>query len=146
MSTVKGGFKNMGLLRFIKDAISEEPEQNAPNLVQEYTSADSFRGFKKLHCATYGDDEAMKNSMMFLGDEDVFDSVGKTITLYQIVHDDGTGISVYVDGYPVGVVWSSNNDGPAYQAAFHGEIDGVFVRIQRRANDRSSVSLYVKLH
>lgn len=114
-----------------------------PVFVREYQNSSTFRGMHRLPISLYGDDEAVRNCMDILGDEDEHMCKGQTITLAGFRFDGGTGIKVSVDGSPVGVVWEQIEDA-YYESAYSGDIGGVFVRLSRDPDGSCRGNLFVK--
>lgn len=118
------------------------------DFVREYVNAPTFRGFKRMHVTAYGDQYgAMENALAFLGDLDVLDFKGATITLSGFEYDGGRGIYVGVNGYHLGTVWkSAGRNDEFFDSLYDGSIAGVFLRLERDSADpeRAWVRLFIK--
>jgi hypothetical protein len=136
----------MGLF---KKMIKNTESQDNVVFIRSYKSLARFKGTRKLHVTVYGDKEnANRNALQLLGDKDTFGSAGCEITLTGFTFDNSSGIKVAVDGRHVGIVFDGYNE-KYYADVFHGEIDGVFVKVDRDAiygePDRAAVALFVAL-
>lgn len=137
----------MGLFDKVKEKLQTSPPAPDPDqveFVRNYTNMDRFRGTRRLHVTVHGDQDATKNATRLLGDEHLCDCVGRQITLTGFNFDGGSGMQVAVDGQYIGVVWNHEDD-QVYAAAWSGDIDGVFVRIELGLDDRPEAKLFVKL-
>ena len=119
------------------------------DFVREYVNAPTFRGFRRVYVTAFGDlYGAFETAMAFLGDRDVIDFKGATVTLSGFTYDGGQGIHVGVNGYHVGTIWPQNSKNKEYFGdVFNGTITGVFLRIERDKWDptRPVVNLFVGL-
>lgn len=139
----------MGLL---KNLIKNTSDQSNVVFVRSYKSLDRFKGTRRLRLTVYGDKEnAARNALQLLGDKDTFGSAGHEITLTGFAFDNRTGIKVSVDGHHVGIAYegSATANDEYYNAAFSGEINGAFVKVDRDVRydepDRVDVALFIAL-
>lgn len=138
----------MGLFSKIKDAAFTQLQPSLDSdqvvFVREYTNMKRFNKTRRLHITVYGDKIATKNTTTLLNNEHVCDCVDRQVTLSGFEFDGGSGIRVAVDGKHIGVVWNHEAD-PVYEAAWNGDIEGVFVRIEWGLDDRPEAKLFVRL-
>ena len=113
--------------------------------VRDYVCASTFRGFRRVHVTTYGDQHGgVENAMGFLGDRDVIDFKGATVAISGFQYDGGAGMYVAVNGYHLGAIWDTAE---LFTPVYNGEFTDVFLRIERDKYDpeRPKVYLFVKL-
>ena len=133
----------MSILKVFKKS-ELAPSGSAATFTRTYPNMNRFKGTKRLHVTVHGDRDATKNSRKLLNGEQLFDAVGRQITLSGFEFDGGSGIRVDVDGDHIGIVWNHEVN-QVYSAAWNGDIEGVFVRIENDLDDRPEAKLFVKL-
>lgn len=135
----------MGIFRKKKKDASDLAPDAAFTFEHSYINAPAFRGFKRLHVTVYnqpGDPE--QNANMLLNGKDQFNCTDMNITLKGFQGPDYRGISVYADNIPLGTIWDTYNEGPAFSAVQDGTISAVFLRIEAGI-PHPNVKLFVQI-
>ena len=144
----------MGFLRNLirNEAESPSTRRSETVFIRSYMNMKSFRGTKRLYVTVYGDrDNGMENALALLGEKDQHGCTGSEIVLTGFTFDNWSGIKVNVDGKSVGVVYEKTDppEKDYYKALFNGNVDGVYVRIERDKlygePDRARVYLFIAL-
>ena len=103
---------------------------------QEFTQAESFRGFKRAKLSTYGYKPIEKS----LAKLKPYDFTGRSITLRGIKYDGGRCLLVLVDGNHIGTMFGKTYE-DVYKAILKGKATAAYVMV----NDDEKVFLFVKL-
>lgn len=108
-----------------------------------YQNAKAFRGFRRLYVTVYNDyDQSEANAMALLQDDEVYNCIGHTITLWNIDGFNYSGVGVYVDDFPFGTIWDRGDSDPVFAAAYNREFTEAYLRIER-SNPHPKVYLFI---
>ncbi len=126
--------------------LTPEPDAPAFTFERQYVNSSTFRGYKRLNVSQYkeyGNPEA--NARALLNGDDVYNCVGRLITLKGIEGPGYRGVGVYIDQelFPMGTVWEKR-DNPLFSYLYDGAITNLYLRVEA-SDPRPLVSLFIEL-